>query len=88
MGFYEFACPACESAFGISIEGELDPTELFCVECGGCDLQLTAYDQELSLRLASLVDSVNELSYRVKNLEDECGTGPDDTAKKSKDEVN
>lgn len=84
MAFYEFACPACKSIFGLSIESELDPNELFCVECGGVDLQLTAYDEELSLRIATLVEEVSELTLRVSQLEDEvCDVGPDTTSKKS-----
>lgn len=76
MAFYEFACKHCETAFGVSLEGEVDPGDLFCVECGAIDLTLTAYDEELSLRIATLVESVSDLTERVKFIEEEiCDTG-------------
>jgi hypothetical protein len=89
MAFYEFACPNCKVVFGLSLETDGDPTNLFCVECGSIDLQLTAYDEELSLRIASLVDSVNDLTERVKNIEEEVDAfGSDDIKVKKQDPVN
>lgn len=89
MQFFDFSCPNCKTHFGISIENELDISSVFCVECGASDIILEGFDQELSVGLTNLIDSVNDLAFRVNAIEDEINdSGFNITSSKQETDIN